>query len=306
MEVRSSSGPEGELLTMKRSKWIAGAVYSAALVLPLLWSGCRSDVYYQNRAAERARKFLLKEATDLNWEQQEFVRYSDPVFMHSHVIGGHSVGNPSQLGSEQRQICVTWQIPGKEGLYMVFGVSGSRMANWYPERLLRRNYAKKSAPLVGIAPLAYDYAKNNLFHELSVEDMNRVRFSAPALVQTNFNISVAPPEGSSAEEKAAFLENHGKKLQLALVWKLDEKKSVYFCGFGMPDLSQWQIMRAGIIGNTELRSRTVRTILTPEQRLDKLPDLSVVSRIGCECEHSENCIKAGVCQAAGKKTTPGR
>ena len=294
---------------MKKSKWIAVAAYSAALLLPLLWSGCRSDIYYQNRAVERARKFLLEKASDLNWEQREFVRYTDPVLMHSHVIGGHSVADPARLASEQRQICVTWQIPGKEGLYMVFGVSGSRMANWYPERILRRDYAnRKSSPLAGVAQSAFSYARDNLFHELSVEDMNRVRFSSPYLVQTNFQIAIAPPAGSSAEDAAAFRENHGKKLQLSLVWKLDEKRSVYFCGFGIPDMSQWQIVRAGVIDSTELQGRVVRTILTPEQRLEKLPDLATVKIIGCECEHSEKCSKAGFCEAAaGKKSNnPGR
>lgn len=285
---------------MIKSKKMLTVICSAAFAAWLL-CGCHADIYYQNRAVERARKFLLEEATDLNWEQQEFVRYSDPVLLHSHVIGGLSVGSPSQLGSEQRQICVTWQIPGKDGLYMVFGVSSGRMANWHPERLLRRKYVTKSAPLVGVSKAAFEYARNNLFHELSVEEMNRIRFSPPALLQTNFVVGVSAPAGATREEQAAFEENHGKKLQLTLCWKLDERKSVFFCGFGMPDLSQWQIARAGVITNQELQSRTERTILTPEQSLEKLPDLAARNRIGCECEHSENCLREGTCRAAGKK-----
>ena len=135
----------------------------AATVIAMLFCGCRSDIYYQNRAIERARVFLLKEAKDLTWQQREFIRYSDPVLMHSHIIGSRGLGTTTSLSSEQRQICVTWQIPGKKELYMVFGVSGARMANWYPERLLRKYYVTRSAPLAAVSAEAFNYARNNLF-----------------------------------------------------------------------------------------------------------------------------------------------
>ena len=269
----------------------------AATVIAMLFCGCRSDIYYQNRAIERARVFLLKEAKDLTWQQREFIRYSDPVLMHSHIIGSRGLGTTTSLSSEQRQICVTWQIPGKKELYMVFGVSGARMANWYPERLLRKYYVTRSAPLAAVSAEAFNYARNNLFSDLSPADLNRIRFSAPALIESNFAVSVSAPASATPAEKAAFEEAHGKKMQLTLCWKLNGKNSVFFCGFGNPDLSQWSISRAGIIQTSELESRTVRTILSPEQSLEKLPELAVRNRIGCECEHSENCIREGVCKA---------
>ena len=130
--------------------------------------GCRSDIYYQNRAVERARKFLLKEAADLDWKQREFVRYTDPVILHSHAVGTQGIGRVNQLKSEQRQICVTWQIPGKKGVYMVFGVSGSRMAFWYPERLIRKDYDTLPDVLAGVSQQARSYARDNLFGQISV------------------------------------------------------------------------------------------------------------------------------------------
>ena len=234
--------------------------------------GCRSDIYYQNRAVERARKFLLKEAADLDWKQREFVRYTDPVILHSHAVGTQGIGRVNQLKSEQRQICVTWQIPGKKGVYMVFGVSGNRMAFWYPERLIRKDYDTLPDVLAGVSQQARSYARDNLFGQISVEEMNRVRFNTPALLLTDFKISVAMPE--DPEERKAFEAAFAKKLQLTLAWDLGGGRTLFFCGRGMPDLSQWQIERAGIIDSAELLKRTVRTVLTPDQKHEKLPDLS--------------------------------
>ena len=249
-----------------------GVLPFAAFALLILFSGCRSDIYYQNRAVERARKFLLKNANDLDWKQQEFVRYNDPVILHSDVIGSKGLAGARELKSEQRQICVTWQIPGQKGVYMVFGVSGGRMANWYPERLIYKDYGTLPDVLAGVSRQAADYARNNLFGQTSVETMNRIRFNTPALLITDFKIALPLP--ADPDERKAFEAALAQKLQLTLVWDDGNNNSVYFCGRGMPDLTLWQIERAGIISNDELKKRTLHTVLTPEQKHDKLPDLS--------------------------------
>ena len=247
-----------------------GCLLAGGVLLAVL-CGCRSDIYYQNRAVERARKFLLKEVTDLDWKQREFVRYTDPVILHSHIVGSKGLGSAKQLKSEQRQICVTWQVPGKEGVYMVFGVSSGRMADWYPDRMIRKNYAKLPNVLANVSAQARDYARNNLFGQISVEEMNRIRFNAPALLLTDFKINIAMPD--DPQERKALEAALAKKLQLTLTWELGSGKSVYFCGRGMPDLSNWQIERAGVMDSAELSRRTVRTVLTAEQKHEKLPEI---------------------------------
>lgn len=238
----------------------------------LMLCGCRSDIYYQNLAIEKARKFLLKEADDLDWKQREFVRYSEPVLLHSHVIGSSNLGSSDRLGGEQRQICVTWQIPGKKGVYMVFGVSEGRMANWYPERLLRKDYGNLPDVLANMSNAARDYARNNLFSELSASRMNHLRFTQPELLITDFKLKITPP--ADPEERKAFEAALAKKLQLTLAWEVDNGKKVFFCGRGMADLSSWQIERAGFIDSSELSRRTRRTVLTANRKHDALPDLT--------------------------------
>ena len=155
---------------------------------------------------------------------------------------------------------------------MVFGVSNGRMSNWYPERLLRKDYGSLPDPLAGVATTARGYARNNLFDQLSVEQMNHIRFTSPALLLTDFKIEIKKPD--DPEERKAFEAALAKKLQLTLAWDIGNGKSLFFCGRGMPDLSAWQIERAGIIENSELNKRTKRTVLTPEQQHELLPDLT--------------------------------
>lgn len=46
-----------------------------------LTAGCRSDAYYQDRAVQRARAYLLEHATELSAEQLYFVKFNRPVLL---------------------------------------------------------------------------------------------------------------------------------------------------------------------------------------------------------------------------------
>ena len=248
------------------------AVFSAFILLGTL-CGCRSDIYYQNRAVGRARAFLLKEAKDLDLHQQEFIRYADPVILHSHILGKTSYGLYEQLESERRQICVTWQLPEQQGVYMVYGVSGGRMADWQPERVIRKTFVNDASPLAAAVSKAVNYSVNNLAGDLSKVALNKIRFSAPALHITNFEVAVKQPE--DPEERAAFAANHAKKVQYSLVWTLEDDRCVYFCGFALPNMGQWEVERAGIIRKSEFEPRSLRTVLLPEQFYNALPPSEV-------------------------------
>ena len=282
---------------MLRHKMVAAAVF--AFMLMAVLCGCRSDIYHQNRAIERARTFLLEEAKELNWRQQEFVRYADPVILHSHVLGTVHFGNPDLLGGESRQICVTWQLPEQKGVYMVYGVSNGRMEYWKPEKLIRKEFSKVPTPLAASAETAVKYAISNLSGELTEKELNFIRFSAPSLHMTNFDVTLKLPEDPA--EQAAFAEAAGRKMQLTLVWNINGEKTVFFCGNGMPDMTQWTIERAGIITQKELESRTLRTVLTSEQYNENLPKLANRSSVGCNCQDSEACRREGVCKNAERK-----
>ena len=54
------------------------------LAAAAILAGCRSDLYYQNRAVDRARNFLLEEkAGELSVDEMNFVRFNQPAFSSS-------------------------------------------------------------------------------------------------------------------------------------------------------------------------------------------------------------------------------
>ena len=91
-------------------------------VLSLLAAGCRSDQYHQSRAADKARAYLLEHAAELTPEEVYYVKFHDPVLLTGPIVGTTG-GNREEehLNSEQMQICVSWQIPGRDHVYMVYG-----------------------------------------------------------------------------------------------------------------------------------------------------------------------------------------
>ncbi|MDD3885580.1 MAG: hypothetical protein PHI35_01765 [Victivallaceae bacterium] len=235
------------------------AVVAALLTLP----GCRSDIYYQDRAVERARSFLLENARELTPEQVAYVKFNEPVLLTGVIFGesGHMDGVP---GNSLHQICVTWRIPGREKLYMVYGVSGGRMALWYPERLIRKNFVRESHPVFNAIEAARKYAVNNLYYALTPRELNSVRFIYPAIVQTDFPY-VLDPEGTAPQEEidktAAALK---AKTQYSMIWYFDHRPdAVVFCGGSAPDGSGWNVNFAGWIDAGEIAKHTIRVVMKP-------------------------------------------
>ena len=243
----------------------------AALAAIFICSGCHSDLYYQAEAVDRAREFILKEAKELSLEERSFVRYNDPVLLHSPVVGSLGVAATETLHNELQQICVTWQIPGKEELYMVFGVSGARMDNWYPNRLLRKKYTTTKHPLKAASEEALTYARNNLYDQLSVAEFNMLRFDPPWLLRTNFELNINPEGKLSQAEKNKISTVWKQMVQYSLVWKFGEKNLV-FSGMAKPGFAGWQIVFAGLIPAQEVAAHTVKVVKTPEEALTPIPE----------------------------------
>lgn len=251
---------------MKKKRWWCAAVSGALMLL----CGCQADIHYQAEAVERARKFLLQEAVrELDLEQESFVRYSDPVLLHSPVIGGAGISVDGNLKSELRQICVAWHIPGKDQLYMVFGVSTPRMSDWYPNRVLKKKLRKRLPGVEILLPQAINFARLNLMDRLSVAEMNHIRYTYPALVQSAFPVLEKPeavppvPVVKSAKDKEP-----PERAQYALLWQLGER-TIAFIGWDKnDDLSSWKCDAAGFYTREECAKYIRQTLTTPEEAFD--------------------------------------
>ena len=261
------------------AKWSMLMVVCGAALCAALFGGCRSDVYYQNRAVERAREYLLKEAGELTAEEKYFVTFNDPVFLTSPIIGDttgfireRSVNAPV-LNDQLIQICISWKLPSRDEWYLIYGTSNGRMDFWYPDRLIRKKFAlSKISDLEKATKLSRTYAKDNLFDLMSAAEQNFIRFHFPAVLETNFEPNFDPTGKAKPRDIADAKEKAAKSTQYTLVWELPDKEDVaVFCGFGGPEMAGWDINFAGRVSPEELNRHTVRVIKTPEEFYRSFP-----------------------------------
>ncbi len=241
------------------------------LLLPpvvLALCGCHSDSYYQEQAVESARKFIYKHARELSAEQFAYVRLTPPVLLTGPVLSKNSENavEDSLAGGEKMQICVTWHVPDLATDYLVFGISEPRMAYWRPLKLIRRQIGKLDGNAQKAMNKARKYAMDALYQQLTAADLNTVRFTQPELVQTSFALDTTGGNGISTPRpwtKNSVPAADGKEfLQLSLLWKISKDRYVVFCGTGRKDLHEWEIAMAGVVGEAELRSVTVKKLKT--------------------------------------------
>jgi len=245
----------------KRGMLLSGLPLLAAFLF--LAAGCRSDAYYQDRAVQRARAYLLENGKNLTIDQLYFVKFNRPVLLTGEIL---PVGSqPGEKQTDIHQICVTWRIPGRDVDYLVFGASSGSMEYWYPNRLIEKKFEKFGLPIQAAMTLARAYAQNYLYDRLNAAEFNRVRFDFPFVIETSFPL-VADPSGTLDPEE---VETARKKLaalpQLSLVWPLDDPgECIVFCGNGKSDLTGWTINFAGKMKKDELDAATVKILKTPD------------------------------------------
>ena len=252
------------------------------VLLALVFTGCRSDIYYQNRAVEHAREYLLENCSELSDNDANFVRYNAPLLLHAPVLHGSSSWSVQEkMRSELKQVCVAWMIPGKKDLYMVFGVSGARMDFWYPNRILIRSYDKYEPVMIGAIKIARIYVANNFFDDLDVVESNRVRFSFPYLLRTKFELNLDPAGIMSAEEYEEAEKGNSSRIQYSLVWKFG-KRNMVLAGLADHGFVNWDVSLAQIIDNNELEENTVAVVMTPADALKELPQEELQATLPAE------------------------
>lgn len=261
------------------SSRISALAAAVTATVAMLAGGCRSDAYYQNRAADRARKFLIEEAKELSAEEKYFITFNDPVFLISPIVGDKNYVkerslNAPVLTDQLNQICISWKLPERDEWYMVYGASNGRMDFWYPERLIRKKFSpSKVSSLETATATSRTYAKNNLFGLMSVEEQNFIRFHFPAVYETNFELNFDPEGKGDAEEIAAAKKAAEAGTQYSLVWEIPgDPEAAVFCGVGTEELSGWSINFAGKTSAAELREHTVRKIKDPEEFYAPFPE----------------------------------
>ena len=226
-------------------------------VLAVVLAGCHSVAFYRERAVRNARDFLLENAPELTPEQVAFVRYNRPVLLTGEGIGSNIPYTFSgRVTSSQRQICVTWLIPGRSEAYLVYGVSAPEMTNWEPLQLIRKVFLPIDQAWENAVRQARTYAANNLYFQLPVADYNWIRFSNPRIVESSFELALNP-EGRLTPQAIEALQR--SRRQCSLIWQSPSAPGEYwvFSGLCSPErFADWRLNTAEKRSADEVRART--------------------------------------------------
>ncbi len=235
----------------------------------LLLGGCQSSEYYQERAVNRAREYLLKKCTTLTPLQREYVKFNKPLIMSETVIGDSTDGSGVISPHARVQFNIAWVIPGKEKLHMVYGVSDPSMAMWFPERLIIKEFVQPDVARNNAFRAGRLYALNTLL-SLPLADTNRIRFELPEVFKTDYKLDFNPEDrGITAEEAQAMM----KLAQTSLVWNgTTDNQRIVVVGIGQPDLKSWNPMISITTTPDELKKHVITEEVKLEQpRIEPVP-----------------------------------
>lgn len=210
----------------------------AGLILVFLSGGCKSPERYQEQAVQRAREYLLKKSHDLTTIQREYVKFNKPWIMSEQMLGPMGQDD-SGFSPEQTPVhyCIAWVIPGKEEIYMVYGVATPSMAMWFPERLIIKNFVKPDKITDNAVKAARTYGFNTL-QTMTLDNLNRMRFSVPEIVRTKFELYLDAEDRNLTKEEAEALL---KLTQNSIVWNsVDNTEKIVIIGLGQPSLGGWK------------------------------------------------------------------
>ncbi|MDD5699287.1 MAG: hypothetical protein PHH77_11790 [Victivallaceae bacterium] len=222
-------------------------VKSTALALIIFAAACSTTDYYRDRAVQRARKFLLEEDKTLNLAQREYIKFNKPVILAASIF--EKIGTESATSGTLSHVCVAWIIPGKKDAYVVFGASDNRMRDWTPNRVIIKRYDIPARKYHAANAAAVRYAVNNFLY-LSTHQLNRIRFSVPETIITDYEFSK-----NNLDAKKIPPQQLKSLVQITFVWpstRPDHK--LFVCGLGARDLERWKPIFGGEIPDAELKS----------------------------------------------------
>jgi len=156
--------------------WVACLLVALGAILMV---SCQSDAYYKASSVDAAREYLLANSKELSQMQREYIKYNKPVLLHENIFGEKS------NAAGPFQICITWVVPGEADVFLVYGTGNFHMRNWYPIKIIKKQFIDKDRAKINAMKIAVAYIMNNMLF-LSNETRNHIRFSTPKFAMTNF------------------------------------------------------------------------------------------------------------------------
>ncbi len=228
--------------------------------------GCQSDIYYQNAAVDRAREYLLENAPELNVAEREYVTFNAPVLLYDEQAD--AAGTGLFYTRQPGQICVSWKIPERKEFYMVVGYSDSRMLDWYPNRLLRREFSDRQNVAATAVKNAQQFVYANLYTNLATSAATEVRFTEPEIFISQFPVEEVLNLTGTPEENQQAIKNAAEKTQFSMLWKWPDSpgKVTVISGYAAPDLKGFTATNGGFYEQAELSNLLPQKFNLPEDK----------------------------------------
>lgn len=208
--------------------------------------GCQSNEYYHDQAVQKARSYLLEELEDMPFMDQEYIKFNRPFLLVEQISSGYRTG--------MVQVCICWMTPGNPDVYMVYGVSGVRMIDWSPQRIIRRNFNNPNKDYVKIAATAADDLLKALYPMLDAAAVNHIRFTMPGVWKCNIPLDSNP--GSTLDETE--LKRAEELPRYVLAWQITQggqQAWAYYGGTAKNDqLEGFKNYFSGVCSDAEFRS----------------------------------------------------
>lgn len=249
--------------------------------------GCASD--HSQEALQRARDFAMEHTRTIPEIARDHIRYTPPQVQYS-TIFRHSAMKPTDYAHLMRTaakkdntskdymvINFVWQIPDADYSVVVLGTGLRNYSHWEGRRVIMKKTVPVRRAYENARTMAVGYAVNNMLR-LTRKEINRVRFSEAAVLQTDFPLehfktSFHEKGGpDSWKDYLARLKAGEERYQYSLVWKADSKDHfIVITGEGLaksadPEqakvLDSWQVMTGRVISGALLHKYTLRNVDT--------------------------------------------
>lgn len=220
-----------------------------------LLCGCFSDDYHARAAMKRAREYVVDEMRELNENELDFVRFSNPEWQATPLFtrtamdkaGWETLSDipldptstvfdeaPAQQ-STRTYGCFVWRFPGTNEVVIVSGTGLNNMRGWYPVRAVRRPiHFGDPGKLLALRDVREHVLQNlPLVHpqdQINAVVTERIRYSPPVVFES------------------AYLDTPPKnQKEYTFLWLSEpQTRCVTVSGYATPEFEKFKIERTMI------------------------------------------------------------
>ena len=107
--------------------------YFLLVITLFILTGCASNEYYRDQAADSAREFIFEKFPHISPENKTYICCTYPDILYSPILSSSGIG----------QFCFAWTLKEPDITLLVYGAGKNNLENWYPVKLIFKKYSKE-------------------------------------------------------------------------------------------------------------------------------------------------------------------